>query len=357
MPGIFISYRREDSFGYAGRIYDRLSDHFGKENVFMDVDTIEAGQDFVEVLQKTVRSCDVLVAVIGKQWLTATDEKGKLRLEDPEDFVRLEVAAALDRKIRVIPTLVDGARMPRFQDLPDTLAPFARRNALEISNTAFRQGIGQLIEVIENAIRAAETPTPPKRNRVQEAPTDSNQTQTARQDRKKAQRAKEADTSPADTTIARESALPRFVPRLHWTALLMLCVITYGFFAYVWLLGQIGWTKRIDPHLKAMRPSFMGLGVAIAVALLGAAVSRIVRYDVLAAIDGVISILTFVGFQYRATGQVLRSLHAYAPPASPSPRALSWIPFPFSVLCIQYGLNRIAMKNGVPLWPRFAGRD
>lgn len=160
----------------------------GQKNVFMDIDAIEPGVDFVEVLQKTVGSCDVLVAVIGKQWLTATDEKGRLRLNDPDDFVRLEIATALARKIRVIPILVDGARMPRYQELPDDLAPFARRNALEISNTAFRQGIRQLIEVVENAIRAAETQTPPKRDAVREATLEGKQTQERQQQEKKAQR-------------------------------------------------------------------------------------------------------------------------------------------------------------------------
>src|SRR6266849_2057009 len=86
MPGIFISYRREDSFAYAGRLCDRLITHFGKENVFMDVDNIEPGLDFVEVLQRTVSSCDALVAVIGKQCLTATDGERRTRLHNPDDL-------------------------------------------------------------------------------------------------------------------------------------------------------------------------------------------------------------------------------------------------------------------------------
>ena len=118
---IFISYRRTDSAGYAGRIYDRLMAHFGKDAVFMDVDTIEAGVDFVVVLQNAVQSCDVLVALIGRQWISIKDENGKPRLDNPEDFVHVEIAAALDRDVRVIPVLVDGVYMPRSTELPADL--------------------------------------------------------------------------------------------------------------------------------------------------------------------------------------------------------------------------------------------
>jgi hypothetical protein len=121
MVSIFISYRRDDSSGYAGRLYDKLSNHFGQGQVFMDINTMESGVDFVEVIENAVSSSDVLIAVISKQWLTITDNNGNKRLDNPTDFVRLEIAAALDRNIRVIPVLVQGASMPRTQDLPDVL--------------------------------------------------------------------------------------------------------------------------------------------------------------------------------------------------------------------------------------------
>jgi hypothetical protein len=106
MSRIFISYRREDSGASAGRLHDRLREHFGRDNVFMDIDTIEPGLDFTDVIERTVASCDVLIALIGRQWLTSTDAAGQRRLDNPEDFVRLEIAAALKRNIRVIPALV-----------------------------------------------------------------------------------------------------------------------------------------------------------------------------------------------------------------------------------------------------------
>ena len=97
MPKIFISYRRNDSAAHTGRIYDRLEGHFGQGQVFMDVDTIRPGLDFVEVVQKAVGSCDALIAVIGQEWLGASDESGRRRLENTEDLVRLEIATALER--------------------------------------------------------------------------------------------------------------------------------------------------------------------------------------------------------------------------------------------------------------------
>jgi formylglycine-generating enzyme required for sulfatase activity len=120
----------------------------------MDIDTIEPGLDFVEVIEQAVDSCDALIALIGRQWLTIADDAGR-RLDNPEDFVRLEIAAALARNIRVIPALVDAARMPRSTDLPDVLKPLARRHAIEIGDRRFHDDVDQLIEVLERVLGAA----------------------------------------------------------------------------------------------------------------------------------------------------------------------------------------------------------
>jgi hypothetical protein len=152
---IFISYRRDDSGGWAGRLYDRLSQHFGRDNVFMDIDTIEPGLDFVEVIEQAVGSCDALIALIGRQWLTITDTSGRRRLDNAEDFVRLEIAAALARNIRVIPALVQGARMPDSTDLPDVLRTLARRNAVEISERRFHDDVDHLITVLDKVFAGA----------------------------------------------------------------------------------------------------------------------------------------------------------------------------------------------------------
>src|SRR5260370_42709949 len=118
---IFISYRRDDGSAWAGRLYDSLSRNFVSNQIFIDVDNLDPGVDFVEAIETSVGSCDVLIAVIGKRWLISADEEGKRRLDKPDDFVRLEIATALKRNIRVIPVMVDGAIMPRLSDLPDDL--------------------------------------------------------------------------------------------------------------------------------------------------------------------------------------------------------------------------------------------
>src|SRR5215471_9819026 len=130
---IFISYRREDAAYPAGWLFDRLIDHFGRGVVFKDVDSIDLGADFITTVTHALESCAVLLAVIGRQWLTATDGRGWRRLDDRGDFVRLEIETALTRGICVIPVLVDGARMPRAGELPASLSALASRQALELS--------------------------------------------------------------------------------------------------------------------------------------------------------------------------------------------------------------------------------
>jgi hypothetical protein len=162
---IFISYRREETAYPAGWLYDRLADHYGAGQVFKDVDSIQLGDDFVEVITRAVASCDVLLALIGDEWL-GTDAHGRRRLDDPDDFVRLEIEAALARDVRVIPILVDGARMPTAEELPDSLAGLVRRQALELSPARFDFDTGRLLKVLDNALAearaAAGEPSPPQ---------------------------------------------------------------------------------------------------------------------------------------------------------------------------------------------------
>lgn len=155
--GIFISYRRQDSSHLAGRLYDRLADRFGADLVFMDVATIDLGVDFAEVITRAVGTCQVLVALIGPQWVTAADPDGRRRLRDPNDFVRLEIQAALERDVRLIPILVEGAPMPRVRDLPRQLAGLARRNAMTMRHESFPYDAERLVTAIERVL-AARTP-------------------------------------------------------------------------------------------------------------------------------------------------------------------------------------------------------
>jgi hypothetical protein len=152
MDGIFISYRRDDSAGYAGRLYDRLAAHFGADQVFMDVAGIELGTDFVTAIEQAVGSCKVLIVVIGDEWLSTTDAAGRRRLDDPHDFVRLETGVALEREIRVVPVLVGGALMPRGEDLPADLKALARRQAIEISHKQWEASTRELIGALSSML-------------------------------------------------------------------------------------------------------------------------------------------------------------------------------------------------------------
>jgi tetratricopeptide (TPR) repeat protein len=149
---VFISYRREETAYAAGWLFDRLVDRFGRGQIFKDIDSIQLGDDFVEVITTAVGSCDVLLALIGERWLTITDEQGRARLDDPDDFVRLELEAALTRNVRVIPILVAGARMPRPDQLPPSLAKLVRRQALELSPSRFESDTSRLHQVLDRAL-------------------------------------------------------------------------------------------------------------------------------------------------------------------------------------------------------------
>ncbi len=159
LGGVFISYRREDTGGFAGRIYDRLTNRLGRDGVFFDVDNIPAGLDFVDVLSERVGKCDALVAVIGRAWNPVSDKDNRPRLDDPNDFVRVEIEAALARGIRVIPVLVDGAAMPRADDLPECLKKLVRRQRIEISHTRFNSDVERLtraLSLLEDELRQRE---------------------------------------------------------------------------------------------------------------------------------------------------------------------------------------------------------
>src|SRR5262245_6337147 len=148
MPLIFICYRREDTAPYTGRLYDDLVDYFGSDHLFRDIYTLELGDNFVEAIKKAIGSCDALIVLIGEKWLNCADEKGRRRLDNPEDYLRLEIATALDRDILVIPVLVQGATMPRPQDLPDTLVKLTQRHALEITDSHWKEDVNRLIETL-----------------------------------------------------------------------------------------------------------------------------------------------------------------------------------------------------------------
>jgi glycerophosphoryl diester phosphodiesterase len=189
---VFISYRRQDTAWPARQLYDLLVAELGADRVFKDVDNIEPGDDFVERIQSAVGSCEVLLALIGPQWLTITDSRGTRRLDDPQDFVRIEVETALTRDdVRVIPILVDNAKMPSPHELPQGLATLTRRQAVEIDPVNF--DTRRLLRVLSDTLKAAraepaapsihaaaprvqpsgtQPPVPPVKSAVAAAPSD-----------------------------------------------------------------------------------------------------------------------------------------------------------------------------------------
>jgi formylglycine-generating enzyme required for sulfatase activity len=157
---LFISYRRDDTQDITGRIYDRLAAHFGKASIFMDVDSIQLGADFRKILTDAVTACDVALVMIGRQWLTIADSSGAQRLDNPSDFVRIEIEAALARDIPVVPILTQNTLMPRESHLPTTLAQLAYRHGMDVrSDQHFGDDVEQLIRRLEPLMRS--TPATP----------------------------------------------------------------------------------------------------------------------------------------------------------------------------------------------------
>jgi hypothetical protein len=153
---IFINYRRDDDPGFAGRLYDKLATVYPPQQLFMDVDNIPAGKNFVRILDEKVRACDVLLAVVGRNWLDARDDKGRRRLDSPKDFVRIEIESALKAGKQIVPVLAYGARMPAADALPESLEEFALTNAVAVSHERFGADFQALLEALKGAFAQAE---------------------------------------------------------------------------------------------------------------------------------------------------------------------------------------------------------
>jgi hypothetical protein len=158
---LFISYRRDDSAGHAGRLRDRLEREFGRDLLFMDVDAIPLGLNFIKVLRDEVAKCDVLLAVIGPNWATILDKNGKRRLDDKNDFVRIEIATALTRDIPVIPVLLDNAELPKPEQLPPDLEELSVRNGIYVRHASFHGDMDRLIAGLRGPLGASDIVVPP----------------------------------------------------------------------------------------------------------------------------------------------------------------------------------------------------
>ena len=150
---IVSSYRREDTPGGAGRLHQDLGAHFGRQHVFLDIDAIPPGVDWLEEIEKTVSSSDVLLPVIGPHWLTVTDENGQRRLEDPNDVLRFEIETALRTQVRVIPVQLHGAQMPKTDQLPASLVGLTRRQSVRIDDEDWPHDLQKLVRALERIQR------------------------------------------------------------------------------------------------------------------------------------------------------------------------------------------------------------
>jgi hypothetical protein len=155
---IFVSYRRDDAEGEAGRLADDLAEIFHENSVFMDVNAIQPGRDFRKAIEDSIHQCSVLLAILGPSWLDSRDASGHRRLDDESDFLRLEVASALQRDIPVIPVLVRGAKMPRAEQLSSDLVELAYRNAVELTHARWKSDV----QVLVRSLRPYLEPAPQK---------------------------------------------------------------------------------------------------------------------------------------------------------------------------------------------------
>lgn len=157
-PRIFLSYRRADSAGHAGRLYDALLARCPEFELFMDVESTDYGLDFTQVLAGELERCHIVIVLIGLQWAHATDRQGRRRLDSPSDYVRQEVEAVLQRGIRVVPVLVQGAEMPSAEDLPESLGPLTLRHAIELSDKRWQYDVEQLVSALRRSLDTEPSP-------------------------------------------------------------------------------------------------------------------------------------------------------------------------------------------------------
>jgi hypothetical protein len=152
--GIFISYRRQDSRWFTRQLHELLQKEFPESKIFWDLE-LGLGEDFTLAIEKAVQESNVLLAVIGNNWLNTQDETGQRRLDNPYDFVRLEIAAALKRSILIIPILIDKTPMPQAKDLPSDLQDLVKRQALEVDEKRFRHDIELLLTQLKTYFEKA----------------------------------------------------------------------------------------------------------------------------------------------------------------------------------------------------------
>jgi hypothetical protein len=267
MGKVFLCYRREDSGAHAGRVKDWLERDFGADVLFMDVDNIPMGRNFVKVLRAEVTKCEVLLAFIGRNWLDVRDEDGSRRLDNPNDFVRIEIAEALKRDIPVVPILLDGARIPSASHLPKELEELSFRNGIDLRLSSFHSDVDRLREGLKKELRADPGTTEIKSPK---------QAREARPKQVEAKLEPSSSLAAADTEVAQPKttiegltgsrpdaeAYPIKKPTKRWLApvavgIVLLGVAVASLFVFVWMgmkfegYGTLEQVQQFDQSLKA----------------------------------------------------------------------------------------------------------
>jgi hypothetical protein len=236
MRKIFISYRRDDADEAAGRLSDHLVNQFGQDSVFMDVDGIAPGRDFRKVIEETLTQCDVLLGVMGRNWLDIKDESGHRRLDNESDFVRLEIASALRRDIPVIPVRVQGATVPKPDSLPADLKDFSYRNAVELTHERWNSDVQLLVEKMR---RLFNEPCPPTGNAGTAAPTPPPPVNQYQQPGPAAAQAVRAQTPPppVPADLARRQRTRKII---KWSLVVLFTLSTFSLMAQQDMNGVLG---------------------------------------------------------------------------------------------------------------------
>jgi DNA-binding beta-propeller fold protein YncE len=213
---IFLNYRREDTRGDAGRLYDDLAERFGAQHVFRDIDTLEPGSDFDVAIEQAVKACDVLIALVGSRWSSVKDASGRRRIENPDDFVRLELQAALAGSVRIIPVRVEGAEMPSSDELPEALRRFAKKHALELSDSRWRHDRDRLVRTLEriaeskaDAEREAERETAERERAERETAERAERERAEHEAAERAERERAGREAAERAAAAREAVVPQ----------------------------------------------------------------------------------------------------------------------------------------------------
>jgi TIR domain len=298
MSGIFLSYRRDDASGWAGRLYEHLVAEWGPDQVFIDIDAIAPGEDFREAIARTMQACDVVLVVIGPNWINALDHDGKRRLDDESDTHRQEVVAALQADVRVVPVLVGGAGMPKLSELPEPLRDLAYRNAAVVADRRFASDVQTLQDTLKEFVRSQQA----KRAASEDAPTIAKVRGLHRPDRpSRAGRgagvdARRVSSEWAPVTLAIAGILLAliwgvFVPR-NWHPELWGLRVGAVVFAVV-LAGFGLWSRRWMWVLAAGVGGLVGLGIWILQLLRGHTGAELLSPETTD--DGVPNLIMFVG--------------------------------------------------------------